>query len=193
MVGHRNFTTAMELTELQTRVHDLIVEGERLLALKELAEYVGENNGAQDLKNSITLLSSQCTDLDKEKTGGTISREDASLSENRINDAILKLLDTFFTGVEADGPEESPSLTTSQEPASTLPPASSMNVGGNKYFTIIILAALVVFLCAGVYLLFFGDNTAGSAMSLGAFAGTCMIYLQVQKIENLARFSQQAA
>lgn len=72
------------------KIREMIAEGETERSLKELYEYVKENNA--DVIDKLIMLRSRMQNLQNALLTGTMDEQDASIERAKINEAILKLL-----------------------------------------------------------------------------------------------------
>ncbi|MFN7118000.1 MAG: hypothetical protein ACK4TA_14460 [Saprospiraceae bacterium] len=72
------------------KVREMIAEGETERSLKELYDYVKENNA--DVIDKLIMLRSRMQTLQNSLLTGTMNEQDASIERAKINEAILKLL-----------------------------------------------------------------------------------------------------
>lgn len=72
------------------KIREMIAEGETERSLKELYDYVKENNA--DVIDKLIMLRNRMQNLQNSLSIGTIDEQDASIERAKINEAILKLL-----------------------------------------------------------------------------------------------------
>lgn len=89
--SYDNVTSDSTITFSKNNIRDLIGKGKTKDALKMLLDHTdGKDN---DLHNNLTILSSRLSELERNGRLGIVSNSDQQLERNRINIALLSLLD----------------------------------------------------------------------------------------------------
>jgi internalin A len=84
----------MTLKELKEKVRNLISKAKIKEAMDEIATWAHEQNQEQ-LKNDISVLKSDFTDLSREKTLGLLGSSEANIRQNQLANRVLSLLNSI--------------------------------------------------------------------------------------------------